>query len=264
MARPFKLIPALAEKTQLPAIYPFTMFVKTGGVMSYGIDIQALGHRIADMADQILKGAKPSDIKIFQPTKSELATISRQRKRSASPCRLNYSCRNGRHPVRLAAQIDAGIPGEHVRFGDVIDRAWAVPGHASCRPRARVLLGPIEVRMIGIERLSSIASATRGFALAMMSPVKYTAGKQISNQANYADIILSVIRQATFIPHPRIMPCTMRERGRERGPLDGSLRSRPNLTFFHAFAALSRNITEFTAVLGAPAASTVQKGAAYA
>jgi putative tryptophan/tyrosine transport system substrate-binding protein len=41
--------------------------------MSYGIDIQALGHRIADMADQILKGAKPSDIPIFQPTKFELA-----------------------------------------------------------------------------------------------------------------------------------------------------------------------------------------------
>jgi hypothetical protein len=60
------------------------------------------------------------------------------------------------------------------------------------------------------------------------------------------------------------MPCTtMREGAKERGPLDGSLRSRPDLTFFHAFAALSRNITEFTAVLGAPAASTLQKGAAY-
>jgi hypothetical protein len=35
------------------------------------------------------------------------------------------------------------------------------------------------------------------------------------------------------------------------------------LTFFHAFAARSRNINEFTAVLGAPAASTVQKGAAW-
>jgi len=55
----------------------------------------------------------------------------------------------------------------------------------------------------------------------------------------------------------------MREGAKERGPLDGSLRSRPDLTFFHAFAALSRNITEFTAVLGAPAASTLQKGAAY-
>jgi hypothetical protein len=44
--------------------------------------------------------------------------------------------------------------------------------------------------------------ATRFFALAMIVPVKYAAGKPISNQANYADIILSVIRHATFIPHP--------------------------------------------------------------
>ena len=53
----------------------------------------------------------------------------------------------------------------------------------------------------------------------------------------------------------------MRERGKERGPLDGRL-LRPDLIFFHAFAALSRIIAGFTAVLGAPAASAVQKGAA--
>ena len=37
--------------------------------MAYGIDLSDLGHRIADMVDQILKGAKPADIPIFQPTK---------------------------------------------------------------------------------------------------------------------------------------------------------------------------------------------------
>jgi hypothetical protein len=55
----------------------------------------------------------------------------------------------------------------------------------------------------------------------------------------------------------------MRERAKECGPLDGSLRSRPDLTFFHPSRLLSCNIIEFTAVLGAPAASTVQKGAAW-
>jgi putative tryptophan/tyrosine transport system substrate-binding protein len=68
-----KLIVELAEKTRLPAIYPFKMFVEAGGLMSYGVDLSALGERAADMADRILKGAKPGEIPVFQPTKFELA-----------------------------------------------------------------------------------------------------------------------------------------------------------------------------------------------
>jgi putative tryptophan/tyrosine transport system substrate-binding protein len=48
------------------------MFVEAGGLMSYGTDTPAFFRRVADMADQILKGAKPSEIPIFQPTKFEL------------------------------------------------------------------------------------------------------------------------------------------------------------------------------------------------
>jgi len=40
--------------------------------MSYGIDLVDLGHRVADLVDQILKGAKPGEIPIFQPTHFEL------------------------------------------------------------------------------------------------------------------------------------------------------------------------------------------------
>jgi putative tryptophan/tyrosine transport system substrate-binding protein len=68
-----KLIIELAQKGQLPAIYPYAMYVKAGGLMSYGIDLWEIGSRAADMADRILKGAKPSDIPVFQPTKFELA-----------------------------------------------------------------------------------------------------------------------------------------------------------------------------------------------
>jgi putative tryptophan/tyrosine transport system substrate-binding protein len=68
-----RLIIELAEKSQLPAIYPFELFVEAGGLMSYGVALSALGERVADMADQILKGAKPGEIPIFQPTKFELA-----------------------------------------------------------------------------------------------------------------------------------------------------------------------------------------------
>ena len=67
------LIVELAEKGRLPTIYPFRQFVEAGGLMSYGIDVSDLGHRVADLADKILKGAKPGEIPIFQPTKFELS-----------------------------------------------------------------------------------------------------------------------------------------------------------------------------------------------
>jgi putative ABC transport system substrate-binding protein len=67
-----RLIAELAAKGRLPTIYPFRQYVEAGGLMSYGIDSSDVGHRIADLADKILKGAKPADIPIFQPTYFEL------------------------------------------------------------------------------------------------------------------------------------------------------------------------------------------------
>jgi putative tryptophan/tyrosine transport system substrate-binding protein len=49
------------------------MFVKAGGLMSYGVDLWEIGVRAAHPIDQILKGAKPGEIPVFQPTKFELA-----------------------------------------------------------------------------------------------------------------------------------------------------------------------------------------------
>jgi putative ABC transport system substrate-binding protein len=68
-----KVIVDLAEKNRLPAIYPSKMFVEDGGLMSYGMDFSALGQRVADIVDRILKGVKPGDIPVFLPTKFELA-----------------------------------------------------------------------------------------------------------------------------------------------------------------------------------------------
>jgi putative ABC transport system substrate-binding protein len=68
-----RLIVELVEKARLPAIYPYPIFVEAGGLMSYGMDLSALGQRVADIVDRILKGQKPSDIPVFQPTKFELA-----------------------------------------------------------------------------------------------------------------------------------------------------------------------------------------------
>jgi putative ABC transport system substrate-binding protein len=67
-----RLIAELAAKGRLPTIFNYRQFVEAGGLMSYGIDLSDVGHRVADMVDKILKGAKPADIPIFQPTKFEL------------------------------------------------------------------------------------------------------------------------------------------------------------------------------------------------
>ena len=67
-----KLIAELAEKSRLPAMYSLKVFVEAGGLMSYGSDQSQHGVSAAYIADQILNGAKPSDIPIMQPTKFEL------------------------------------------------------------------------------------------------------------------------------------------------------------------------------------------------
>lgn len=62
----------LAAKNRLPAIYHATDFVEDGGLMSYGVTITDLFRRAATYVDKILKGAKPADLPIEQPTKFAL------------------------------------------------------------------------------------------------------------------------------------------------------------------------------------------------
>jgi putative ABC transport system substrate-binding protein len=67
-----KRIIDLATKNHLPAIYPSAGFVESGGLMSYGPDEIEPYRRAAVMVDKILKGAKPADLPVEQPTKFEL------------------------------------------------------------------------------------------------------------------------------------------------------------------------------------------------
>jgi putative ABC transport system substrate-binding protein len=62
----------LAAKHRLPAVYSWKDFVDAGGLMSYGLNVPDLFPRAATYVDKILKGAKPADLPVEQPTKFEL------------------------------------------------------------------------------------------------------------------------------------------------------------------------------------------------
>jgi ABC-type uncharacterized transport system substrate-binding protein len=81
-----------AIKNRLPALYDRTEFVEAGGLMSYGVNLPDLSRRAAEYVDQILKGAKPGDLTLVQPTKFDLA--------------IN---------LKTANQIGVTIPGEVVQ-----------------------------------------------------------------------------------------------------------------------------------------------------
>ncbi len=62
----------LAAKARLPTIYGNRNFAEAGGLMSYGVDRRQLNRRAAEYVDRIIKGAKPADLPVEQPTKFEL------------------------------------------------------------------------------------------------------------------------------------------------------------------------------------------------
>ena len=67
-----KVIIALAARHSLPAVSPYRVFATDGGLMSYGADLLDLYRRAASYVDRVLRGAKPADLPIQQPTKFEL------------------------------------------------------------------------------------------------------------------------------------------------------------------------------------------------
>jgi putative tryptophan/tyrosine transport system substrate-binding protein len=67
------LIANLAVKRRLPSGFPAKEYVEAGGLLSYGPDLVHISRRGAAYVDKILKGAKPADLPIEQPTKFELA-----------------------------------------------------------------------------------------------------------------------------------------------------------------------------------------------
>jgi putative ABC transport system substrate-binding protein len=70
----------LAAKLRLVAIYNNREFVEAGGLLSYGADRRQLYRRAAELVDKILKGERPADIPVEQPTKFELVINLRSAK----------------------------------------------------------------------------------------------------------------------------------------------------------------------------------------
>ena len=67
-----KRIPGFALKSRLPSVYGTRAAVDAGGLMYYGADVADSYRRVAYFVDRILKGAKPADLPVEQPTKFEL------------------------------------------------------------------------------------------------------------------------------------------------------------------------------------------------
>lgn len=61
-----------AARHQLPAIYPFPYYAKNGGLVAYGVDLREMFRLAAAYVDRILRGAKPAELPVQQPTKYEL------------------------------------------------------------------------------------------------------------------------------------------------------------------------------------------------
>ena len=66
-----KRIVELAAKNRVPGMYDASEFAEAGGLMSYGTMLADLDRRVASYVDKILKGAKPADLPVEQPTKFE-------------------------------------------------------------------------------------------------------------------------------------------------------------------------------------------------
>ena len=67
-----KMLADLAAEHRIPTIYEVQNFLEPGGLLSYGVSVAEMQHRAAGYVDKILRGAKPADLPVEQPTKFEL------------------------------------------------------------------------------------------------------------------------------------------------------------------------------------------------
>ena len=80
-------------KNRLPVIYSGPQFVEAGGLMFYGVNVADLDRRAATYVDKILKGTKPADLPVEQPTKFEFVINLKAAKQIGLPIPPNVLAR---------------------------------------------------------------------------------------------------------------------------------------------------------------------------
>jgi putative ABC transport system substrate-binding protein len=71
------VIVSLCDRKSLPSIYPFREYAAAGGLMSYGVNLPSIYRQLGHYAAQLLKGAKPGDLPVAQPTKFDFVINSK-------------------------------------------------------------------------------------------------------------------------------------------------------------------------------------------
>ena len=117
-------IVALAARNRLPAMYEHRGFIEAGGLMSYGPDHGDLSRRLAVYVDKILKGTKPADLPIEQPTQLELVINLRTAKTFGLTIPLPLLQRRGGVTCGSRRQASTSHPFAHRRrrMTSVFDR----------------------------------------------------------------------------------------------------------------------------------------------
>jgi putative ABC transport system substrate-binding protein len=123
---------ALASASRLPVIYGLAAFVDAGGLLAYGPSLRERWHRAAFYVDRILKGAKPADLPIEQPTRFELVINAKTARAWTHDSR---DAANARGPRRGLARIQR-LPTSRCGRAHPPTQGISNVGFAACNPAA--------------------------------------------------------------------------------------------------------------------------------